>query len=173
MIAGKGARFGFYFHYMPVGSDAVPDLLPTVEQRKYMIQRIRYIRSAECPIEFFPMDFQNDGQYVAAALPAGGTTSTSIRPATPNPASLSTIPTPTSTTAAFWRILRSPLFMAYRTASLQQEPSAALSMLENPACLEEMVHKTGAHNTDLASPETVEHLCANASGMRPNGSRRG
>src|SRR5699024_5943531 len=68
MIADKGARFGFYFHYMPVGSDAVPDLMPTVEQRKYMIQRIRCIRSTECPIEFFPMDFQNDGQYVGGCI---------------------------------------------------------------------------------------------------------
>lgn len=45
--------------------------MPTVEQRKYMIQRIRYIRSAESDIEFFPMDFQNDGEYVGGCI-AGG-----------------------------------------------------------------------------------------------------
>ena len=33
-------------------------------------------------------------------------------------------------------------------------------MLENPEILEKMVKKTNAHNTDLESPETVEHLCA-------------
>ena len=37
MITDKGARFGFYFHYMPVGNNAVTDLLPTIQQRKYMI----------------------------------------------------------------------------------------------------------------------------------------
>ena len=33
-------------------------------------------------------------------------------------------------------------------------------MLENPEKLREMVAKSGAHSTDLQSPETVEHLCA-------------
>ena len=71
MLADKGARFGFYFHYMPVGNKAVPELMPTVEQRKYMLERIRYIRSEECNIPFFPMDFQNDGEYVGGCI-AGG-----------------------------------------------------------------------------------------------------
>ena len=31
---------------------------------------------------------------------------------------------------------------------------------ENPEKLREMVAKSGAHSTDLQSPETVEHLCA-------------
>ena len=33
-IASKGAHFGFYFHYMPVGNNAVPELMPTMEQRR-------------------------------------------------------------------------------------------------------------------------------------------
>ena len=33
-------------------------------------------------------------------------------------------------------------------------------MLENPEMLQRMVTETGAHSTDLASPESVEHLCA-------------
>ena len=32
-------------------------------------------------------------------------------------------------------------------------------MLENPEKLREMVHRTGAHSTDLQSPESVDHLC--------------
>ena len=28
LIASKGAHFGFYFHYMPVGNNAVPELMP-------------------------------------------------------------------------------------------------------------------------------------------------
>ena len=41
-LCDKGAHFGFYFHYMPVGNEAAPELMPSPEQRKYMIQRIRY-----------------------------------------------------------------------------------------------------------------------------------
>jgi heterodisulfide reductase subunit B len=33
-------------------------------------------------------------------------------------------------------------------------------MLENPQQLREIVEKTGAHSTDLQSPESAEHLCA-------------
>lgn len=33
-------------------------------------------------------------------------------------------------------------------------------MLENPEKLREMIAKTGAHSTDLQSPESVEHLCS-------------
>ena len=64
MLADKGAHFGFYFHYMPVGQNAVPELLPTPEQREEMIKRIRGFRAPDCDISFFPMDFQNDGEYV-------------------------------------------------------------------------------------------------------------
>ena len=33
-------------------------------------------------------------------------------------------------------------------------------MLENPGFLREMVEKSGAHSTDLQSPESADHLCA-------------
>jgi hypothetical protein len=33
-------------------------------------------------------------------------------------------------------------------------------MLENPEFLPEMVKKSGAHSTDLQSPESAEELCA-------------
>ena len=32
-------------------------------------------------------------------------------------------------------------------------------MLENPGILVDMVKKSGAHSTDLQSPESAEHLC--------------
>lgn len=38
----KGCRYALYFHYMPVGNDAAMELLPTVNQRIYMKQRVRY-----------------------------------------------------------------------------------------------------------------------------------
>ena len=116
-LCDKGAHFGFYFHYMPVGNEAAPELMPSPEQRKYMIQRIRYLRSEACDIPFYPMDFQNDGGSLAAALPAAATTSTSTRPVTQSPACSSTIPTPTSTTAAFWRSCRARCSWPTTTAS--------------------------------------------------------
>ncbi len=71
MIIGKGCRFTWYFHYMPVGNDAAPDLLPTKEQREYMYHRVREIRGATGGKPIYAMDFQNDGEFVGGCI-AGG-----------------------------------------------------------------------------------------------------
>ena len=160
MIADKGARFGFYFHYMPVGNNAVPDLLPTMEQRRYMIQRIRYLRSQECPIEFFPMDFQNDGQYVGGCI-AGGRNYFHINSAgDAEPCVFIHYSNANIHDQSILEILHSPLFMAYRDGQpFNKNHLRPCPMLENPEKLQQMVRETGARSTDLESPETVEHLC--------------
>ena len=56
-LIDMGAYFIWYFHYMPVGNDAAPHLMPTPEQRRGIYERIRRYRS-EKPL--FAMDFQND-----------------------------------------------------------------------------------------------------------------
>lgn len=160
MITEKGARFGFYFHYMPVGNNAVTDLMPTVEQRKYMIQRIRYIRSAESDIEFFPMDFQNDGEYVGGCI-AGGRNYFHINSAgDAEPCVFIHYSNANIHDMSILDILQSPLFMAYHEGQpFNKNHLRPCPMLENPELLQEMVHRTGAHSTDLESPEPVEHLC--------------
>ena len=71
MIIEKGCRFSWYFHYMPVGNEAAVELLPSMEQRRYMHQRIREIRGKTGGKEIFAMDFQNDGEFVGGCI-AGG-----------------------------------------------------------------------------------------------------
>ena len=60
MIRENGAYFTWYFHYMPVGNDASPDLLLNPEQREFVYNRIRKYRSTH---PLFAIDFQNDGEY--------------------------------------------------------------------------------------------------------------
>ena len=135
LLCDKGAHFGFYFHYMPVGNEAAPELMPTPEQRKYMIDRIRYLRSSECDIPFYPMDFQNDGVFIHYS-------NANIHD------------------QSILEILHSPLFMAYHNGQpFNKNHLRPCPMLENPELLQKMVHETGAHSTDLQSPESVEHLC--------------
>lgn len=67
-MISHGVKYAWYFHYMPVGNDAAPELLPSAKQREYMYNRIREIRSTK---EIFPMDFQNDGEYLQGCI-AGG-----------------------------------------------------------------------------------------------------
>ena len=160
MLSDKGAHFGFYFHYMPVGNDAAPELLPTPEQRRYMIQRIRYLRSAESDIPFFPMDFQNDGQYVGGCI-AGGRNYFHINSAgDAEPCVFIHYSDRNIHSSSILEILRSPLFMAYRDGQpFNKNHLRPCPMLENPEKLRCMVHETGAHSTDLQSPESVDHLC--------------
>ena len=63
-----GAYFVWYFHYMPVGNDAVPELMPTPEQRIGVYNKIRNYRATK---PLFAMDFQNDAEYVGGCV-AGG-----------------------------------------------------------------------------------------------------
>lgn len=160
MLADKGARFGFYFHYMPVGNNAVPELLPTLEQRKYMIERIRYVRSDKCNIPFFPMDFQNDGEYVGGCI-AGGRNYFHINSAgDAEPCVFIHYSNANIHDSSILEILRSPLFMEYRKGQpFNRNHLRPCPMLENPEILQQLVHKTNAHSTDLESPEAVEHLC--------------
>lgn len=160
MIADKGARFGFFFHYMPVGNKAVPELLPTLEQRKYMVDRIRYIRSKECDIPFFPMDFQNDGDYVGGCI-AGGRNYFHINSAgDAEPCVFIHYSDSNIRDKSLLEILQSPLFMEYHKGQpFNENHLRPCPMLENPEILEQLVHRSGAHSTDLESPEEVEHLC--------------
>ena len=161
MISAKGAKFGFYFHYMPIGNKAVTDLLPTPEQRKYMLERIRYIRSEECSIPFFPMDFQNDGEYVGGCIAAGRNYFHINSAGDAEPCVFIHYSDSNIRNKSILEILQSPLFMAYHNNQpFNENHLMPCPMLENPDALEKMVKETGAVSTDLESPETVENLCA-------------
>ena len=159
-IASKGARFGFYFHYMPVGNNAAPELMPTVEQRKKMIERIRYVRSKDCNIEFYPMDFQNDGEYVGGCI-AGGRNYFHINSSgDAEPCVFIHFSDSNIHDKSILEMLQSPLFKAYHEGQpFNRNHLRPCPMLENPQLLRKMVKDTGAHQTNMESPESVDHLC--------------
>jgi len=64
----KGALFGWYFLFLPVGADPVIELAPTPEQRVEMGKRVSRLRR-DYPI--FLGDFWNDGPAVGGCM-AGG-----------------------------------------------------------------------------------------------------
>lgn len=157
-LIDMGAYFIWYFHYMPVGNDASPELLPTPEQRAETYRRIRKYR-AEKPL--FAMDFQNDAEYVGGCI-AGGrryfhiNANGDIDPCVFVHYSDSNVREKTILEA-----LRSPMMMAYHNGQpFNENMLRPCPMLENPEKLRRMVAGTRAHSTDLQSPESVEHLCA-------------
>ena len=44
LMLQKGVKFGLYFNYMPVGTGAVPELIPSPDQRIHMYKWIRRMR---------------------------------------------------------------------------------------------------------------------------------
>ncbi len=152
-----GAKFIWYFHYMPVGNDAAPDLLPSPEQRAAMYHRVREIRSSQ-PV--FAMDFQNDGEYVGGCI-AGGRRYLHINAnGDVDPCVFIHYSDSNIREKTLLECLQGPIFMAYHDGQpFDENHLRPCPMLENPHLLREMVHRTGAHSTDLQSPESVDHLC--------------
>lgn len=153
-----GAYFVWYFHYMPVGNDAVPALMPTPEQRTEIYHRIRKYR-AEKPL--FAMDFQNDAEYVGGCI-AGGRRYLHINAnGDIDPCVFIHYSDSNIREKSLLDALRSPMLKAYHDGQpFNENMLRPCPMLENPEKLRAMVTQAGAHSTDLQSPESVEHLCA-------------
>lgn len=153
-----GASFVWYFHYMPVGNDAVPELLPTPEQREFMYHQIRRFRQSKV---IFGMDFQNDGEYVGGCI-AGGRRYLHINAnGDVDPCVFIHYSDSNIREKTLLQCLCSPLFMAYHDGQpFNENMLRPCPMLENPEKLRAMIAGTQTHSTDMQSPESAEHLCA-------------
>lgn len=160
MLVEKGCRYSLYFHYMPVGNDASLELLPTAEQRVYMHDRVREIRNMEHGPGLFTMDFQNDGEFVGGCI-AGGRNYFHINAnGDAEPCVFIHYSNGNIRENTILEILKQPLFMAYHNNQpFNENMLRPCPMLENPEILQKLVKESGAHSTDLQSPETAEHLC--------------
>lgn len=154
----KGAKFAWFFTYMPVGVDAVPELMATAEQREYMYNQIRAFRKTK-PI--FTMDFWNDGEFVDGCI-AGGrrylhiNANGDIEPCAFTHYSDSNVYDHTLI-EAFQR----PLFTQYKeNQPFNENHLRPCPLLDNNGRLAEMVDKAKANSTDLQNPEDVHDLCS-------------
>lgn len=157
-LIGLGCKFAWLFTYIPVGADAVPDLIATAQQRKQMYEQIRKFRQTK---PLFTMDFWNDGEYVNGCI-AGGrqylhiNANGDIEPCAFIHYSDSNIKEKTLLEA-----LRSPLFMQYRECQpFNRNQLRPCPLLDNPGRLSQMVKRSGAASTDLTHPEDVDRLAS-------------
>lgn len=157
MIA-LGAKFAWFFTYMPIGNDAAPELMATAEQREYMYHQLREFRKTK---PLFTIDFWNDGEYVKGCI-AGGRSylhinaNGDIEPCAFIHYSDSSIYDKTLLEA-----YKSPLFMAYHNGQpFNENHLRPCPLLDNPGALTKMVTGSGAKSTDLKSPEDVRALSA-------------
>jgi MoaA/NifB/PqqE/SkfB family radical SAM enzyme len=153
-----GNRFAWNFTYMPVGKDAVTDLLATPEQRGYMYRRIREIRETK-PI--FALDFWNDGEYTGGCI-AGGRRYLHINSnGDVEPCAFCHYSNVNIHDVTLLEALQSPIFMEYRkNIPFSDNLLRPCPMLDNPEMIETMVNNAGAKSTDMIAPEPVEDLTA-------------
>lgn len=152
-----GAKFCWFFHYMPVGMAAVKELMTTPQQREFMYHQIRHFRSTK-PI--FTIDFQNDGEYVGGCV-AGGRRYLHINAkGDVEPCVFIHYSNVNIHDCTLLEALQSPLFMAYHdNQPFNENHLRPCPMLENPQRLRELIKQSKAVSTDYESFETVDHLC--------------
>lgn len=155
MIA-RGAKFAWFFTYIPVGADAVPELMVTADQREYMYRQVNRFRKTK-PI--FAMDFWNDGEYAQGCV-AGGRRYLHINAAGDiEPCAFIHYSDTNIHDATVLDALRAPLFMQYyKNQPFNGNHLRPCPLLDNPEALVKMIESTGAKSTELLHPEDVNEL---------------
>jgi len=153
-----GAKFCWLFTYMPVGNEAVPELMVTDEQRAFMYQQVRKFRDTK---PLFTLDFWNDGEYAGGCV-AGGRRYLHINAnGDIEPCAFVHYSDSSIYEKSILEALKSPLFMKYREGQpFNENHLRPCPLLDNPEKLVSMVEQSGAHSTDLQDPENVRSLAA-------------
>ncbi len=154
----QGALFCWVFTFMPVGSDADPALMPTVEQRLRLRDTVWEMRGKK---PLFVLDFQNDGEFVGGCI-AGGRRYLHINArGDVEPCVFVHYANANIHESTLLEALKSPLFMEYyKGQPFNNNLLRPCPMLENPERLPAMVGRSGATCTDLTAQESAEELCA-------------
>lgn len=156
-VVAWGAKFMWLFTYMPVGAGAPTDLMASAKQRSFMYRQVRTFRSTK---PLFTMDFWNDGEFVDGCI-AGGRSYLHINAnGDIEPCAFIHYSDSNIKDKSLLDALHGPLFMAYHeNQPFNSNHLRPCPLLDNTGKLADMVDKTGAHSTDLMSPENVQGLC--------------
>lgn len=152
-----GAKFAWLFTYMPIGAAAVPELIATAEQRKFMYEQIHKFRKTK---PLFTMDFWNDGDAVGGCI-AGGRGYCHINAnGDMEPCAFIHYSDSNIKEKTLLECYQSPLFMAYRrNQPFNENMLRPCPVLDNPGRLTQIVEESGARSTDLESPERACDYC--------------
>lgn len=152
-----GAKFAWLFTYMPIGAAAVPELIATAEQRKFMYEQIHKFRKTK---PLFTMDFWNDGDAVGGCI-AGGRGYCHINAnGDMEPCAFIHYSDSNIKEKTLLECYQSPLFMAYRRKQpFNDNMLRPCPVLDNPGRLTQIVEESGARSTDLESPERACDYC--------------
>lgn len=149
-----GAKFAWFFTYMPVGKSAVPELMVTAEQREFMYHKIREYRNTK---PLFTIDFWNDGEYVVGCI-AGGRAYCHINAGGDiEPCAFIHYSDSNIREKTLLEAYTSPLFMGYHdNQPFNENMLRPCPVLDNPGRLTAIVEASGAKSTDYQDVETAK-----------------
>ncbi len=157
-MVSLGAKFAWFFTYMPVGRDAQTDLMVSAGQREHMYRKVREWRETK-PV--FTLDFWNDGEFADGCI-AGGRSYLHINAAGDiEPCAFIHYADSNIRQHSLLQALKRPLFMQYYEGQpFNGNMLRPCPLLDNPERLARMVDASGARSTEAADPEDVHALCA-------------
>lgn len=156
-----GAKYMWYFHYMPIGNDADTDLLLTPEQREHVYRSIREKRNSKTGKPIFTVDFQNDAEFVGGCIAGGRNYFHVNSDGYAEPCVFIHYSNTNLKEKSVLEALNSPLFKEYYHGQpFNDNMLRPCPMLENPQALRKMVKRCGAKSTNMLHEETADALCA-------------
>ncbi|NLK71678.1 MAG: radical SAM protein [Clostridiales bacterium] len=152
----KGCMYGWYFTYMPLGKDAVIELICSPDEREKMYHAVREFRKTK---PMFILDFWNDGEYVQGCI-AGGRNYFHINAnGDVEPCAFIHYSNVNIKDVSLIEALQCDLFKEYQKGQpFNGNHLMPCPLLDNPDKLREMVNKANAKSTQPLDKETVEDL---------------
>ena len=154
----QGAKFAWFFTYMPIGVGSPTSLMVKADERAYMYDKIRAYRKTK-PI--FTMDFWNDGEYVSGCI-AGGRYYFHVNAnGDAEPCAFIHYSDTNLKDHSLIEALQGPLFSEYaKHQPFSPNYLRPCPLLDNKGALADMVHSADAESTDLSAKEDVDDLTA-------------
>jgi len=155
-MINMGASYAWLFTYIPLGKNAVIDLLCTPEQRAFMFDQVREFRETK-PI--FCIDFWNDGDFSRGCI-AGGRNYLHINAnGDVEPCAFIHYSNVNIKDVSLLESLKSPIFKQYKLHQpFNNNYLRPCPLLDNPDKLKEIVHASNAKSTQMIDKESVDDL---------------
>jgi MoaA/NifB/PqqE/SkfB family radical SAM enzyme len=160
-LVEKGVRYGWIFHYIPIGRNPNPDLMLTPEQRSYMTMRVPAIRRDK---PFMLVDFWNDGELTHGCIAGGRRYFHVTASGAVEPCAFVHFSTHNINDHSLEEVLRSPLFAAYQKRQpFCDDYLRPCPIIDVPFALRDIVVESGAMPThdgagDVLKGEVGEFL---------------
>jgi MoaA/NifB/PqqE/SkfB family radical SAM enzyme len=153
-LVEKGARYGWIFHYIPIGRNPDPNLMLTPEQRAYMAARVPALRQNK---PFALVDFWNDGELTQGCIAGGRRYFHVTASGAVEPCAFVHFSTHNINHHSLEEILRSPLFAAFQ----KKQPFCGdhlrpCPIIDVPSALRDIVTESGAKPTHTDAVEVIQ-----------------